>query len=162
MSAGGPASPASPASTATTAGSARRYLVVGIVNTALDVALFTLLSVAVGLHPVTANVISTVVVMTVSFFLNRRFVFRADHAGASHYVGFVTITLFSAWVVQSLVIVGVLALADAVVPALSDALAEPAAKIVATAVGMVSNFLGYRWVFGQGRAPEPDPAPPAA
>ena len=126
---------------------ARRYLLVGLANTALDLALFTLLAVAVGAPVVLANVVSTVVVMTLSFFVNRAWVFRAESAGFSAYAGFVAVTLFSGLVLQSLVILGVLAAAGSLVPGLSDALAEPGAKLVAMAVGMVSNFLGYRWVF---------------
>lgn len=130
-------------------GSARRYLVVGLANTALDLALFTLLAVALGVAPVLANVTSTVVVMTISFFVNRAWVFRAESAGLRSYVGFVSVTLFSGLVLQSLVILGVIAAAGAVIPDLSDGLVEPGAKLVAMAVGMVSNFLGYRWVFAE-------------
>lgn len=132
--------------------SAHRYLVVGLGNTALDLVLFTVLAVAAGVPPVLANVISTVVVMTISFFLNRSFVFRSEASGPSAYAGFVAVTLFSGLVLQSLVILGVIHLAGAVVPDLSDELVKPAAKVVAMACGMVSNFLGYRWVFG-GRQP---------
>lgn len=127
--------------------SAHRYLVVGLANTALDLALFTLLAVAAGVPPVLANVVSTVVVMTVSFFVNRAWVFRAESAGLRAYAGFVSVTLFSGLVLQSLVILGVIAVAHGVVPDLSDGVVEPGAKLVAMAVGMVSNFLGYRYVF---------------
>lgn len=132
--------------------SAHRYLVVGLGNTALDLVLFSVLAVAAGVPPVLANVISTVVVMTVSFFLNRSFVFRSETSGLSAYAGFVAVTLFSGLVLQSLVILGVIHLADAVVPDLSEELVKPGAKVVAMACGMVSNFVGYRWVFG-GRQP---------
>jgi len=128
--------------------SARRYLVVGLANTALDLLLFTLMAVVVGVPAVLANVISTVVVMTVSFFVNRAWVFRAESAGIKAYVGFVSVTLFSGLVLQSLVILGVIAAAHGLVPDLPDEVVKPGAKVVAMAVGMVSNFLGYRWVFG--------------
>ena len=127
--------------------STRRYLVVGLFNTGLDVAIFTALAVGLDVVPVVANVVSTVVVMTVSFFLNRSWVFRAESAGVRAYAGFVTVTLFSGLLVQSLVILGVIAAAGAAVPDLSDDLVEPAAKVLAIGVGMVSNFLGYRYVF---------------
>lgn len=127
--------------------SAHRYLVVGVANTALDLLLFTLLAVAAGIPPVAANVVSTVVVMTVSFFVNRAWVFRAETSGVRSYLGFVSVTLFSALVLQSLVILGVIAVASEVAPGLSDGVVEPGAKLVAMAVGMVSNFLGYRYVF---------------
>ncbi len=147
-------------------GSARRYLIVGLFNTGLDLLLFTALAVAVGLPPVIANVVSTIVVMTISFFLNRAWVFRAEGAGLRAYVAFVAVTLFSGLVVQSLVILGVLGLADVVVPDLSHDIAAPLAKVAAMGVGMVSNFLGYRWVFGAAgtpdrpRADRPDPVDP--
>lgn len=129
------------------ANSAHRYLVVGLANTALDLLLFSLMAVVLDVPAVPANLVSTVVVMTVSFFVNRAWVFRAESAGARAYVGFVAVTLFSGLVLQSLVILGVIAAADGLAPDLSDGLVEPGAKVVAMAVGMVSNFLGYRWVF---------------
>lgn len=138
--------------------SAHRYLVVGLANTALDLVLFTVLAVAAGVPPVLANVISTVVVMTISFFLNRSFVFRAESAGLTSYVGFVAVTLFSGLVLQSLVILGAIHLAGAITPDLADGLVKPAAKVVAMGVGMVSNFLGYRWVFSDRRPEAPTPA----
>lgn len=139
--------PDTTATTVTTASSARRYLVVGVANTLLDLLLFTLMALAVGLPPVVANVVSTAVVMTVSFFVNRSWVFRSESAGLRAYAGFVSVTLFSALVVQSLVILGVIAAAGALAPEVSDDLVAPAAKVVAMGVGMVSNFLGYRYVF---------------
>lgn len=144
--------------------SAHRYLVVGLANTALDLVLFTVLAVAAGVPPVLANVVSTVVVMTISFFLNRSWVFRAESAGLRAYAGFVGVTLFSGLVLQSLVILGVIQLADAVAPDLAEEVVKPAAKVVAMGVGMVSNFLGYRWVFSGRPAPVPstDAARPAA
>ncbi len=127
--------------------STHRYLVVGLFNTGLDIAIFTALAVGLDVVPVVANVVSTVVVMTVSFFINRSWVFRAESAGVRAYAGFVTVTLFSGLLVQSLVILGVIAATGAVAPDLSDDLVEPAAKIIAIGVGMVCNFLGYRYVF---------------
>lgn len=138
-----------------TGSAARRYVVVGLANTGLDLALFTALAVGADLPALLANVVSTAVVMTVSFFLNRGWVFRSDDAGAGSYVGFVAVTLTSALVVQSLVILGATpvleALREAVVSDLSTDLVPPAAKVAAMAVGMVTNFLGYRWVFSRAR-----------
>jgi putative flippase GtrA len=88
--------------------------------------------------------------MTISFFVNRSWVFRAESAGLRAYVGFVAVTLFSGLVLQSLVILGAIAAAGAIAPDLPDGLVTPAAKVLAMGCGMVSNFLGYRWVFGRG------------
>lgn len=139
--------------------SASRYLVVGVANTALDLALFTALAVGLDARPVVANVVSTVLVMTLSFFVNRAWVFDAGSAGWRAYAGFVAITLFSGWVIQSLVILGLLHGASAFAPDIPDDVAAPLAKLAAMAVGMVSNFIGYRWVFGAAGAPGGRPAP---
>lgn len=124
-----------------------RYVLVGLFNTALDLALFTLLAVGVGLAAVLSNTVSTVCVMTVSFFLNRAWVFRSESSGVTTYLRFAAVTLFTGLLVQSAVIVSVLVLAEAVVPSLAVELVTPAAKVVAMGTGMVVNFLGYRWLF---------------
>lgn len=126
-----------------------RYLLVGLFNTGLDLALFSALAVLVGLAPVTANVISTVCVMTLSFFINRIWVFRSTTGGLGTFVRFAGVTLFTGLLVQSAVIVAVLAATDALAPGLPEGLAEPGAKIVAMGTGMVVNFLGYRWLFSR-------------
>ncbi|MBE7325852.1 GtrA family protein [Nocardioides sp. Y6] len=127
-----------------------RYVLVGLFNTALDLALFTALAVGVGLAAVLSNAISTVVVMTVSFFVNRAWVFQSQSSGVGVYLRFAGVTLFTGLLVQSGVILAVLFLAEVVVPALSTDLVTPAAKVVAMGTGMVVNFLGYRWLFSTG------------
>lgn len=127
-----------------------RYVLVGLFNSALDVALFSLLTLAVGLLPVVSNVISTVLVMTVSFFINRWWVFRSSAKGLDAFARFAAVTLLSGWVVQSAVIVAFLAATDWLVPSLAAELVTPAAKVVAMGVGMIVNFLGYRWLFSAG------------
>lgn len=139
--------------------SVNRYLVVGVANTILDIAIFSVLAVAVGLPPLLANVISTLIVVTISFFLNRSWVFASQATGIGTYAGFVAITLFSALVVQSAVILGALATQEAIWPGLSEAAAKPAAKVLAVGCGMVVNFAGYRWLFARpGRAQPTAPA----
>ena len=124
-----------------------RYVLVGGFNTLLDIALFTLLAVPVGLPPLVANVCSTVVTMSVSYLLNRLFVFRSD-SGVARTVGqFVAVTLTSAFVVQSIVIESVIRLGEWVVPTLDHGVLTSGAKVCATGVGMITNYLGYRWLF---------------
>lgn len=124
-----------------------RYVLVGLFNTGLDLALFTFLAVGMGLAAVLSNTVSTVCVMTVSFFLNRAWVFRSESSGVGTYLRFAGVTLFTGLLVQSAVIVAVLVLAEALVPALAVELVTPAAKVVAMGTGMVVNFVGYRWLF---------------
>lgn len=135
-----------------------RYVLVGLFNSALDVVLFSLLTLAVGLVPVVSNVISTVLVMTVSFFINRLWVFRSSARGLDAFARFAAVTLVSGWVVQSTVIVVFLALTDWLAPSLAAEILTPTAKVVAMGVGMVFNFVGYRWLFSHGVAVQ-QPAP---
>lgn len=135
-----------------------RYLLVGLFNTALDLALFSLLAVGIGMAAVLANTISTVCVMTISFFVNRAWVFRSESSGVGVYLRFAGVTLFTGLLVQSAVILAVLALAEAVAPSLAPELVTPAAKVVAMGTGMVVNFLGYRWLFTPTQAPQQESA----
>lgn len=132
-----------------------RYVLVGLANTALDLVLFSTLALAVGFAPVAANVISTVCVMTVSFFVNRAFVFRSSAGGLMAFVRFVSVTLFTGLVVQSAVIVAAIAASGALLPGLPEAVVTPGAKVLAMGVGMVVNFLGYRWLFSTPASTQP-------
>jgi putative flippase GtrA len=131
-----------------TQGSFLRYLVVGGFNSLLDLALFTVFAVVVSLHPLVANVLSTAITLCVSYLLNRVFVFRTTRSVQRTVVQFVAVTLVSGLLVQSAVIWAVIGLGGLVVPDFPDDVLEPLAKICAMAVGMVSNYLGYRWLFG--------------
>lgn len=124
-----------------------RYVLVGGLNTLLDVGLFTLLATVVHLYPLLANVISTSITMCVSYVLNRMFVFRSDRSPARTLPQFVVVTLFSALVVQSAVIWVIIHLGSHLLPQVPYNALAPAAKICATVVGMISNYLGYRWLF---------------
>ena len=130
-----------------TVGELLRYLVVGGFNTLLDLSLFSLFAVVAGLQPLVANVASTCITLCISFVLNRRVVFRSSHGAWKTFVPFVTVTLFSGLVVQSAVIWGVIQLGDIVVPGAPASFVAPMAKVCAMGVGMISNFLGYRWLF---------------
>ncbi|YAL83368.1 DUF6020 family protein [Dermacoccaceae bacterium W4C1] len=123
-----------------------RYASVGVGTTALDLVLFSVFALVVGLNPLLANVISTCITVCVSYLINRMFVFRSQAGAARTFVPFVTVTLFSGLVVQSLVIAGVVAAGTA---SIDEVFLKPGAKVVAMAVGMVSNYLGYRWLFGR-------------
>ena len=128
-------------------GSFLRYLLVGGFNSLLDLALFTLFAVVVSLHPLVANVLSTSITLCVSYLLNRAFVFRTTRSIQGTVFQFVTITLISGLLVQSAVIWTVIRLGGLLVTDLPDGVLEPFAKVCAMAVGMVTNYLGYRWLF---------------
>jgi putative flippase GtrA len=134
-----------------TRGAFLRYLLVGGFNTLLDLGLFTLFAVVVGIQPLVANVLSTTITLCVSYLLNRVFVFRTERSVQRTVVQFVAVTLISGLAVQSAVIWAVLHVGELVAPGLSYDVLAPVAKIFAMGVGMISNFLGYRWLFGSRR-----------
>jgi len=128
-----------------------KYVLVGGCNTLLDLGLFSLFSIGCGITPVIANIMSTCIVLCVSYFLNRRFVFKSDASYVRSSVQFVMVTLFSGWVVQGAVIWAVThLLAWWFSPAQADVWAV-LAKICAMGVGMISNYIGYHWLFRGGR-----------
>lgn len=130
-----------------------RFGLVGVVNTLVDLALFTVLSL-LGTATVPANLVSTSAGAACSFLLNRGFTFRARAGRLRRQVLlFVLVNVVGLWVLHPLVIVAVAAALPVAVPALVGA-ALP--KSVAIAVGLGWNFLLYsRVVFRGGR-----PAPP--
>jgi hypothetical protein len=96
----------------------------------------------------------------VSYLLNRLFVFRSDRKHAHAVMPFVAVTLFSGLLVQSAVIWLVMHVGESATPHAPTEVLTPFAKVCATAVGMISNFLGYRLLFGEassdrGRVDEP-------
>ncbi len=133
---------------AATRGAFLRYLLVGGFNTLLDLGLFTIFAVVAGLHPLVSNIFSTSITLCVSYLLNRAFVFRTKRSVQGTVVQFVGITLISGLVIQSAVIWSVVALRGEIVPGFSSDLIALSAKICAMGVGMVFNYLGYRWLFG--------------
>ncbi len=139
-------------------GSFLRYVLVGGFNTLLDVGLFTLFATVVGLPALVSNVISTCITLCVSYLLNRSFVFKSDRKHTHTVAQFVAVTLFSGLLVQSGVIWLVLTVAGHLFPQARHEVLAPVAKVCAVGVGMVSNYLGYRWLFRPHSSP---PAPPA-
>lgn len=126
-----------------------RYVGVGVFNSCVDFGLFTLLSVVFGIYPLWANIASTTVVMCLSFALNGKVVFRTDRMTVAAFAEFVAVTCFSAYVLQSGVIWVVLWLHSAIAIPVTADVATMAAKICAMAVGMIWNYLGYRWLFSR-------------
>ena len=124
-----------------------RYGVVGTFNSLLDLGLFSLFSVGLHITVVVANIMSTSIVLCVSYVLNRIIVFRSTKPVRATVVHFVTITLFTGLIVQSGVIWVVIHLGSLVAPHLSHAILAPLAKVCAMGAAMVSNYLGYHWIF---------------
>jgi putative flippase GtrA len=112
-----------------------RFALVGVANTAIDVALFATLCPALGI--VVANVVSTSVGMAFSFSMNRRHTFGATNATGAQAMRFVATNVVTMWLLQPLAISAAHAL-----PGVSLAVA----KLVALGLSTVANFLLYRYV----------------
>ena len=122
-----------------------RFVLVGSINTVVDVAIYSLLAWA-GLVLVVANLISTTCGLIVSYVLNRNYVFESD--GGQHLLArlrqialFFVTTGFGLWVLQPLVILGVTRLlAPASLPHLVVILVP---KLLATVVTLIWNYSLY-------------------
>ncbi len=131
---------------------AGRFALVGVANTVIDLLVFGLLSIA-GVPMLVANFVSTSAGMTFGFVAHRSYSFRSAEPWHRTVVPFVLTTGTGLWVVQPIVI-------WAVAGMLGDLAGESTLtqvwipKACAIAVGMVWNFLLYRFVvFGSHRRP---------
>jgi putative flippase GtrA len=123
-----------------------RFALVGGFNTALDFGILFLL-VALGLDKIAANFVSTSVAFIFSFFANKTFTFKAKSGDARReFVAFMVVTLFGLWILQPIVIT--LATTATTPLALSEPVVLMVAKLLATIVSLVWNYLMYsRFVF---------------
>lgn len=133
-----------------------RFVCVGAFNTVLDFTLLNVMFAVLKFPTLLANSISVTVSITVSYFLNHKIVFRhPEKYSIKNYIRFFLITGFSVIVIQNLIIYTATKLvvihAGASVRILGIAVpADTArlnlAKAAAVVVGMVWNFLLYKFV----------------
>lgn len=116
-----------------------RFLLVGVLNTLIDIALFLLLT-ALGMAVVPANMISTGVALAFSFLVNRAYTFRSDGRIVGQAVRFLVVTLIGLWVLQPVVIWLSLLWLETWLP---TAAALLVAKLAATVVSLTWNYLLY-------------------
>lgn len=130
-----------------TRGAAGRFALVGVVNTAIDVVVFAVLT-AAGVGVLAANTVSTSAGMAFSLVANRSFSFRSSVPIRRVVVPFLLVNVVCLWVLHPLVI-----LATAEVLAVSgvpDRIAVVVGKGVAVLVGLVWNYAWYdRVVFAE-------------
>lgn len=120
-----------------------RFAFIGGINTAIDFGILFLLT-ALGLDKLVANFFSTSVAFVFSFFANRTFTFKSTGSAKKQFLPFLIVTLIGLWVLQPLVILGVTQLLHT----LNDSLALFIAKLIATIVSLVWNYILYsRFVF---------------
>lgn len=125
-----------------------RFALVGVINTAIDVVLFMLLHATLG--TVLANLVSTTAGMGFSFVANGLFTFGSQRLTLRHALLFLATNGITMWLVQPLVIDGLLQVIGSLL----------VAKVLAIGASVVLNFAAYRWiVWPSGLTREPQPPP---
>lgn len=126
-----------------------RFILVGLLNTAIDFGIFNILLLVFTVQPVAASIVSTTVAMIVSFLLNRSFVFkRGGKFDGREALQFFAVTIVGLWVVQSLVISQVSGFLHAMLFTSQVWASDDMAKVVAIGASTVWNYLWYsRLVF---------------
>lgn len=118
-----------------------RFLLVGGANTLIDfLVLFLLTGIGIALWP--ANMASTAVALIFSYFANRKFTFQSQQQGLAQLARFVGITLVGLWILQPLVIQGIMPL---LAPWVDGQTALLVAKLCATTASLTWNFVLYRF-----------------
>jgi putative flippase GtrA len=124
-----------------------KFFIVGVANTLLDFLLFGLFANVVGIFPVVANILSTAICMCVSFALNSKFVWKTKRSIRETAPKFFAVTIFTAWVVQGIVIFLITSFFPRFWILENEAILNMIAKICASGAGMIVNFFGYRLIF---------------
>lgn len=122
------------------------YLGVGASLGIVDFILFAAFTILLRFPPILANVICTSTTSSISFYLNRKWVFKEANAHALTFLGYIAVTLTSAYVVQNLVLMTAMRLLPAVT-VLPRSFVLSTAKLAAQMLGALTNFLGYSLVF---------------
>ncbi|MGY4495739.1 GtrA family protein [Pseudomonas sp. TE3610] len=133
--------------------SVARFGLAGVVNTLLDALLFNLLTAHwLGVPVIAAAVLSGTVAMINGFVLHQRFTFRVRHTPWRRCVLFAVLTAGSLYLVRPWLMAIVLVWGQGHAQWLPSAgqpfVLRNLAWLVAVAVVMLFNYLGYRhWVF---------------
>ena len=114
------------------------FAAIGALNTAVDVTIYTLL-IWLTVPLLLAIIISTTVGMIGSYFLNRRFTFKTNRQPI---IQFICITVTGLWVLQPVVIWLLIQLLG-----ITSTLGLSMAKLAATSISLMWNFVWYRIVF---------------
>jgi putative flippase GtrA len=145
-----------------------RFLVVGSFNFIVDAGILNLLTIIFGLRNWIANTVSVTIAITISYLLNHRIVFRHPQKySIKSYAKFFLVTGFSSIVIQNFIIDYVAPKvapihASQVVHILNHAVSAQVlrlniAKVLAVIVGMIWNFLLYKYIIFRNQE-QPDEA----
>ncbi|MDO4902558.1 MAG: GtrA family protein [bacterium] len=124
-----------------------RFAIIGGLNTILDIVILVILT-NFGVNKIIANIFSTGITFLNSFGLNKKYTFKSELKSkkqlAKEMVLFTIVTLFGLWVVQGFIIFLLSPIAKNLIN--NDGIATILAKIPATAVSMIWNFILYKKV----------------
>lgn len=115
----------------------------------LDFCLFNVFALVAGWNEVYANILSTILSVCISYFLNKKFVFAAQRYSFSSFISFAGLTLATGLILQSSIIWCLLAVATNLSSFSEYWLFVPLAKIVAMGTGAIVNYLGYKLIFSK-------------
>lgn len=132
-----------------------RFLAIGTINTVIDFGVLNFLVSQLDMGRISANIVSTTIAMTFSFWANRTLVFKSNSEKYhNEAILFIAGTLFGLYVIQSIVIYALTETWTAPLGALADALPgidrsilfTNAAKVAATVCTLFWNFFFYKHV----------------
>ena len=126
-----------------------RFGLVGAGNTLLDFGILFILVSFFGIPNVIANIVSSSIAFVSSFVANKKYTFNSNGQSIiREMILFTVITLFGLWVIQSAIIAAITPAVHQITE--NDTLALLIAKLIATSVSMIWNYILYsRVVFNK-------------
>ncbi len=129
-----------------------KFIVVGVLNTLIDFAILNVLSYLTGIYSggslVILNSISFTAAVINSYFLNKYWTFKEQSFGgvrAGEASGFLIVSLIGL-AINGAIVFGVTTYIHPPLAFFTPALWENFAKILATGVALIWNFIGYKFV----------------
>lgn len=136
------------------------FSIIGIFNTFFDIALYFVIYNA-SKSIIIANLLATSAALVGSYLLNSKLTFKTKQWTAKSFIGFVVVTVFGLWVLQTAAIYGLTHLLKSVPENLWQHLGsfETSAKtlipkLLATVITFVWNYLWYNKVIFKNEHPE--------
>lgn len=122
---------------------------IGIINTLVDFAIYLAVLHALD-NILVANIIATSTALVVSFILNSKFTFQLRSLSLARFAGFLGVTLFGLWILQTGIIYALTPLVSHVPSALfaifgtfALQVEQLVPKLMATVVTLVWNYAWY-------------------